>query len=198
MGNSPDYHIIHMSLMNIQHLCACYNRVWVWDDSAFLAYYTTISELGDPQRMAGMSEQSALFEGERTLGRYTVVLLRQTSQRRWEPSMLQVTATITNFRLNLHPIRKKYSRATLPCNYIQSVEQTRANGYNCVRLTLRTGQYLYLMLSTGQLTHLYEDLCAMTAPPPRFQFDARIPSDSIYRLIEFFDAVSQADAEPVD
>lgn len=146
------------------------------------------------QGQADMSDLSVLMEGERLLGRYTIVVLQTDSNDRWFPSLMQLNAAITNYRLTLRPFRKKYSPATLPSRYIAAFEQTRVGGYNCIRLDLKTGHSLYLMLSTGHLEHLYEDLCAMTAPPPRFQFDDRISPLSIQRLIQFFDLLAKRDA----
>lgn len=133
-----------------------------------------------------MIEDKDIFvEGERRLGRYTVVILRQAGES-WTPSMLQLDATVTNYRLLLRPHRKKYQPASLPENYISGILQTTQGRYHCVEIKLTTQHVLYLMLSTGRLEDFYDDLSAMKAPRPRFQFDDSVAKQDIERLITFF------------
>jgi hypothetical protein len=127
-----------------------------------------------------------LIEGERRLGRYTVVLLQQTNNDKWQPSVMQLDATVTNYRLLLRPFRKKYAPACLPSHYIKSVEMTVKGHHHCVELHLITNHYICAMLSTGKLDDLYHDLSAMKQPPPRFAFDDKIARKDIERLITFF------------
>lgn len=136
------------------------------------------------------------LDDERTLGRYTVVILHQTNKGHWSPSVMQLDTTVTNFRLVLRPFRKKYHPATIPSRYIKHVELTQAGRYNCVVLKLITGNLLYLMLSTGKLDDLRDDLNAMTTPPPRFQFDETVAKRDIERLITFFGRIQPASNNP--
>lgn len=133
-----------------------------------------------------MIEDKDIFvEGERRLGRYTVVILRQLDGD-WTPAMLQLDATVTNYRLLLRPHRKKYQPASLPEQYISAIKQTTKGHYHCVELKLTTQHVLYLMLSTGRLDDFYDDLHAMKAPRPQFQFDETVAKQDIERLITFF------------
>jgi hypothetical protein len=127
-----------------------------------------------------------LVEGERLLGRYTVVLLQQSSNGNWQTSPMQLDAVVTNYRLLLRPHRKKYTPACLPSHYIKSVELTVKGNHHCVALHLITNHYLCAMLSTGKLDNLYHDLSAMKQPPPRFAFDDKVARKDIERLITFF------------
>lgn len=132
-----------------------------------------------------IEDKDVFVEGERRLGRYTVVILRQSGEH-WEPSMLQLDATVTNFRLLLRPHRKKYKPASLPEQYITAIEKMLKGRYHCIEVQLSTKHVLYLMLSTGRLDNFYDDLHAMKAPRPHFQFDDNIAKQDIDRLITFF------------
>jgi hypothetical protein len=132
-----------------------------------------------------IEDKDVFVEGERRLGRYTVVILRQSGER-WTPAMLQLDATVTNFRLLLRPHRKKYQPASLPEQYITAIEMKRQERYHCIELQLSTNHVLYLMLSTGRLENFYDDLHAMKAPRPHFQFDEKVAKQDIERLITFF------------
>ena len=133
-----------------------------------------------------MIDETRLFlETERRLGRYTVVILQHASQG-WAPSVMQLDAVVTNYRLLLRPFRKKYPPASLPSHYIRGIDLTRQGQYHCVAIELVTSHRLYLSLSTGKLENLHEDLCAMKTPPPRFRFDDKVAMYDIQRLITFF------------
>lgn len=134
-----------------------------------------------------MIEENEVFvDGERRLGRYTVVLLNQTSGGRWMPSIMQLDSMVTNYRLLLRPFRKKYRPASLPAEYIKTVEMTRQGHYHCIKLLLITNHILYVMLSTGKLDDLLDDLHAMKSPAPNFHFDDKVAKKDIERLITFF------------
>ena len=102
------------------------------------------------------------------------------------PAVMQLDAMVTNYRLLLRPFRKKYAPASLPARYIKSAEMTVQDKYHCVSLKLITDHALYMMLSTGKLDDLYDDLRAMKSPPPKFQFDDSVAKNDIERLITFF------------
>lgn len=131
-------------------------------------------------------EEDIFIEGERRLGRYSVVLLQPTDGgERWVPSVMTLNALISNFRLILQPYKRKYAPAVLPARYIRDVGQTQISGYNCVSLTLITGDQFYLMLGTGNLNHLYDDLRVMKTPPLKIQIEEPVDLEAIRRLIEF-------------
>lgn len=131
-------------------------------------------------------EKEIFVDGERRLGRYTVVLLNQTTSGEWMTSMMQLDSMITNYRLLLRPFRKKYRPASLPGEYIKSMEMTTQGHYHCIKLILLTEHVLYVSLSTGKLDNLYDDLHAMKSPEPKFQFDDNVAKKDIERLITFF------------
>lgn len=133
-----------------------------------------------------IDDKDILVEGERRLGRYTIVLLQQTSTSRWSPSVMQLDATVTNYRLMLRPFKKKYTPASLPSHYMKHIELTQKGRYHCIEVTLITNHLLCLMLSTGRLSDLFDDMHAMMRKPPKFQFDDTVARDDIQRLITFF------------
>jgi hypothetical protein len=133
-----------------------------------------------------IEEKEIFVDGERALGRYTVVLLNQTENGHWMPAIMQLDGMVTNYRLLLRPFRKKYLPASLPAHYIKSATLTTQEKYHCIEVRLITDHMLYLMLSTGKLDDLYDDLSAMKSPPPKFQFDDTVAKHDIERLITFF------------
>lgn len=141
---------------------------------------------------------NTLAPGERLLGRYTVVLLQHTQAGGWQPSLMQLDAQVTNYRLMLRPMRKKYPPASLPSTVITRLALTRQSRYHCVAVSVNTGHWLYMTLSTGRLEHLYEDLHAMKQPPPRFRFDDRVAKADILRLITFFGRAPLPDGSAPD
>lgn len=131
-------------------------------------------------------EEDIFIEGERRLGRYSVVLLQPTDGgERWVPSVMTLNALISNFRLILQPYKRKYAPAIIPARYIREVGQKQLSGYNCVSLTLVTGDQFHLMLGTGNLNHLYDDLRVMKTPPLKIQIEEPVDLEAIRRLIEF-------------
>ncbi|MEL6307796.1 MAG: hypothetical protein AAFN11_03275 [Chloroflexota bacterium] len=125
-------------------------------------------------------------EGEKQLGRYTVVLLNQSKSGRWMPSVMQLDAIVTNYRMLLRPHRKKYRPAWLPAKFIVSTELTRRGNWHCIAMKVRTNHVLYISLSTGKLDDLHDDLHAMRVPPPKYAFDDSVAKQDIERLITFF------------
>lgn len=130
-------------------------------------------------------EEDIFVQGERRLGRYTVVILQYHEASGWMPSVMQLNTLISNYRIVLAPFKRKYAPATLPSHYIRSVELTKQGHYNCVGLTLITGDVLYLMLGTGNLLDLYDDLRVMKTPPPKYKFDESVARHDIQRLIDY-------------
>lgn len=142
-----------------------------------------------------IKEEDVFVDGEKRLGRYTVVILKDT-RHGWRPAMMHLDCMVTNYRIMLRPFRKKYAPASLPARYVSVIELTKRGRYNCVRLQLITGHELYLMLGTGHLEDLEEDLQTMKIRRPRFQFDDRVARRDIERLITFFGREILPDAAP--
>lgn len=125
------------------------------------------------------------IEGEYAVRRYTASILQQVGQR-WEPFMMQLDCVTTNYRLLLRPLRKRYDPASLPARYIHGIYPMQRGHHRCLALSLLDDHWLYLLLATGSLDHLYEDLMNMRTPP-RYRFDSTIAKRDIQRLITFFD-----------
>ena len=66
-----------------------------------------------------IEENEVFVDGERRLGRYTVVLLNKTNNGRWMPSIMQLDSMVTNYRLLLRSISQKIS----PCLFAIRVYQ---------------------------------------------------------------------------
>lgn len=128
-----------------------------------------------------------LVEGENVLGQYMVAALQRFPDGRWEPGMLQLSATVTRYRLLLKPspARKRYQPACLPATHIKGVQLTQCGGYHTLAITLPTGRVLYLIMSTGKLEDFYNQLHTIRMPQ-RVQFDERVSRDNIERLIGYF------------
>lgn len=126
-----------------------------------------------------------LVDGERILGRYTLVLLEHTAHG-WAPSMLQLNSMVTNYRLVMKPFRRRYAPASIPRSYIREIDLVARGHHQSVMLRLREGSPLFFVLATGHLENLYDDLCAMRLPPPRFRFDESVARADIERLIAYF------------
>jgi len=141
--------------------------------------------IGSKREVTLIDEKDLLVEGEEILGRYTIVLLQEASNGAWLPSVMQLDAMITNYRLLLRPFRKKYDPASLPAHYITRIDMTVRDKYHVVELQLVTKHFLCLMLSTGKLNDLYRDVCAMKRPT-RFVFDDKLARADIERLITYF------------
>ena len=133
-----------------------------------------------------MAETFDMIDGEKLLGHYTVVVLEQMAHG-WQPTVMPLSAVVTNYRLVLKPYKKKYDPATLPSHFIKRVELTKRGRLNCIELRFRSMQSLFLMLSTGKLDDLYHDLSAMITPPPRFHFDEKVAQEDIKRLVSFLE-----------
>lgn len=135
-----------------------------------------------------MDEDShSLIDGETILGQYMVAALQRFPDGSWEPGMLQLSATVTRYRLLLQPspARRRYRPACLPAYHIRDAKITRRGGYHTVAITLATGHVLFLTVSTGKLEDLHENLTTIRMAQ-RVQFDERVERSDIERLIGYF------------
>ena len=128
-----------------------------------------------------------LVNGERQLGRYMGVILRQHDGD-WVPVVRHLDTIVTNYRLMLRPLQKRYTPASIPSSYFQQVQMQQRGPHDCLLLHLTTGQVLVFMVSTGRLADLYDDLNAMRAKPTRIHFDERVVRADVERLIGFLDS----------
>jgi|GEM_PF-755126 len=131
--------------------------------------------------------QVTLLDDERELGRYTVVVLVRVGER-WQPTLMPLTALVTNYRLILRPHRRKYEPASLPNYFFGKITMQRLDNYHCLQVKFINGDRLHLMLSTGNLDDLYSDLLAMRRRAPRFRFDGNVPRLAIQRLTRYLES----------
>ena len=134
-----------------------------------------------------MSEDHNLINGERPLGHYTVVVLERSSEGSWMPSVMPLSAIVTNYRLVLTPHKKRYQPATLPSHFIRQVNMATRDRYSCIELIVKSGHRLCLLMGTGKLDDLYHDLSAMKTPQPKFRFDENIAQKDIERLVTYLE-----------
>ncbi len=146
-----------------------------------------------------IKETDFLVEGEKAIGEYSVFILQRVGEDSWSPAVMPLDALVTNLRLLLRPMKKKYAPATLPARYLRDITLTQKGHNHCVALTLITGHELYLLNGTGKLDALFDDLSLMKVPRPKlqFQFDDKVARADIQRLISFFGKLSvRQDASP--
>lgn len=140
------------------------------------------------RRTRRMSDESTLLlDDERVLGRYTAVILRQSSAGTWQLEMMQLNATVTIYRLLLRPLRKKYAPATIPAHYFRALTLTERDGHRCVQMTLITGHVLHMKTATGSTDEFFNYLLALKLPRPRVHFDDQVARRDIERLVQFFE-----------
>lgn len=133
-----------------------------------------------------MSQRLEIIEGEHLLGRYTVVILQKNQANEWTPSVMQLDTSITNYRLYLRPMHRRYAPATLPVHMIRAIQPVIKNAYHCIEVTLLGNAKIYLMLATGRLEDFYDHLVLMKTPPLPFVFDEDVARHTVNRLIHFF------------
>jgi len=119
-----------------------------------------------------VDDKLALLEEERLLGRYMVAPLQYFPPNRWEASMMQLAALVTNYRLMLYPAKRRYQPACLPANYIKRTRIVPCGNFRSLQLPLSTGHSLYLTTATGTLEDLQENIEVMRLPS-RVRFDDR-------------------------
>jgi hypothetical protein len=136
------------------------------------------------------SRTVTLQPAEKTLGRYTVDILRSADDDLWRPAMMQLDATVTTHRLLLRPFRRRYRPASLPATYFQRASIQQRGTYHCLSLCLKddspgTLQVLNLLVSTGRLSDFHRDVKAMLNPPGhrRYQLPPDVRPQHVRRLI---------------
>lgn len=143
-----------------------------------------------------IKEVDFLVEGEKAIGEYSVFILQRIGEDSWLPAVMPLDALVTNFRLMLRPMKKKYAPATLPAHYLRQITLTQKGRTHCIALMLITGHELYLINGTGKLDELFDDLTLMKVPRPKFQFDDKVARADIQRLISFFGKLSVPQDNP--
>ncbi len=129
---------------------------------------------------------------EKKLGRYTVELLVK-SNHGWDSFVMPLDCIVSNFRLLLKPFRKKYEHASIPASYIKDASIVELDNHRCAGVQLQTGHFIYLQAKGRYVDLMHEDLRAMKAPAPAFQFDDKVARDDIQRLITFFGRLTRSE-----
>ena len=130
--------------------------------------------------------QEVLVEGEEVLGRFQVEILALGTQG-WSPAVMAIEALVSNYRLLLKPIKKKYDHASIPNYYISSIEENELDGFPCISITIKTGHVFNLVIPRRHKKVLYANLIQMRIPKPKFKMDENVARNDIQRLVAFFE-----------
>ncbi|RMG86433.1 MAG: hypothetical protein D6712_07495 [Chloroflexi bacterium] len=129
------------------------------------------------------------IEGERRLGFYQAELARLNGIGHWTPTIPPLMVIVTNYRLLLYPqTRRKYTPASIPARYLQSVGKVELGTFYGIRLILRTGYQLNFVVGPKQQQELFDDIEVMRLPPTRIRFDETVPRQDIERLVQYLES----------
>lgn len=132
-----------------------------------------------------MLDESILLRGERKLGEYQIAVIRRTAAG-WSPTVPPLAAMVTNYRLILKPqIRRPYPAASIPSSYITAIANVDIDRRAGVKLCLKTGHQLHMLISWSQGTALADNLKTMLASPVGNQFARKPIENDLQRLIRF-------------
>ena len=130
--------------------------------------------------------QEVLVEGEEVLGRFQVEMLAPGAHG-WSPAVMAIEALVTNFRLLLKPFKKKYTHASIPNYFINSVAENELDGHPCITVSVKTGHEFHMVLPRRHKRQLLDNLTRMKVPKPKFKMDESIARNDIQRLVAFFE-----------
>lgn len=130
-------------------------------------------------------EQALFLPGERKLGQYQVAIARYALPSGWSPTVPPLNAMVTNYRLILQPqTRRPYTPASIPGNYITKVDEVFLDQHHHgVRICLKTGHQLYLLISYSQGSDMAHSLETMLTSPVGNTL--KIKSRDLSRIIRF-------------
>lgn len=130
-------------------------------------------------------EDGILLAGEYKLGQYQVEIVRHTASG-WAPTVPPLNALVTNYRLVLHPqTRRRYAPASIPSTAITQVTDVMLNHRQGVRIALKEGLRLYVIVSWSQGDELTSTMKIMLTTPLGNAFTASPAHQDMDRLIEF-------------
>jgi hypothetical protein len=129
-----------------------------------------------------------LVKGERTLGNYQLQIARRTDSG-WTVTIPPLHALVSNHRMILWPqTRRPYPPASIPSNYIVSVNTVRLDHRTAVMIRLKTGHEFYIIVATSDGAPLVETIQQMLTPPIRGRiYRPRLPKPDIERLIHMIE-----------
>ena len=110
-------------------------------------------------------QDGILLAGEYKLGKYQVEIVRHTASG-WAPTVPPLNALVTNYRLILHPqTRRRYAPASIPSTAITQVSDVMLNHRQGVRILLKEGLRLYVVVSWSQGDELTSTIKIMLTSP---------------------------------
>lgn len=132
-----------------------------------------------------MFQDELILPGEQRLGEYQISIIRRTATG-WSPTVPPLDALVTNYRLLLKPqLRRPYPPASIPSSYITSISEIDLGQKPGVKICLKTGHQIHMLISWSQAAQLADDIKAMlTSPIGNFFMDKPIERD-LKRLIRF-------------
>ncbi|MEZ4667085.1 MAG: hypothetical protein R3E39_04055 [Anaerolineae bacterium] len=135
--------------------------------------------------MSVWDEDGLLLTGEHKLGQYQLEIVRHTASG-WAPTVPPLNALVTNYRLILHPqTRRRYSPASIPNTAITQVTDVMLNHRQGVRIALRDGLRLYVVVSWSQGEELTSTMKVMLTTPLGSGFSESPAHQDIDRIISF-------------
>lgn len=130
-------------------------------------------------------DNGLLLDGEHKLGQYQVEIIRHTTSG-WAPTVPPLNALVTNYRLVLHPqTRRRYAPASIPSTAITQVSDVMLNHRQGVRIVLKEGLRLYIVVSWSQGDELTSTMKTMLTSPIGNAFSLSPAQEDLDRLIEF-------------
>ena len=131
------------------------------------------------------NEKALLLPGERKLGQYQVAIARYAEPSGWSATVPPLNALVTTYRLFLQPqTRRPYTPASIPSNYITKVETVDlGQHHHGVRIDLKTGPQLYLLISWSQGSEMAHSLETMLTSPVGNSL--KLKHDDLDRMIRF-------------
>lgn len=130
-------------------------------------------------------DNGILLAGEYKLGTYQVEIVRHTASG-WAPTVPPLNALVTNYRLILHPqTRRRYAPASIPSTAITHVSDVMLNRRQGVRIALKEGLRLYVVVSWSQGDELTNTMKVMLTSPLGSAFTSSPDHQDLDRMIQF-------------
>ncbi|MBZ0285840.1 MAG: hypothetical protein K8L97_34250 [Anaerolineae bacterium] len=132
-----------------------------------------------------MFQEELILPGEHRLGEYQISIIRRIPTG-WSPTVPPLDALVTNYRLLLKPqLRRPYPPASIPSSYITNVSEIDLGQKPGVKICLKTGHQIHMLISWSQASRLAEDIKAMLISPVGNIFIDKPIERDIKRLIRF-------------
>jgi hypothetical protein len=140
--------------------------------------------------MAVQAQIDLLLQGERIQGTYQLQIARQNATG-WATTIPPLHALVTNYRMILWPqTRRTYPPASIPRNYIIHVGSVPLDHRNGVRIRLKTGHEVNVIVAFSEGGPLAEAVQKMLTPPLRGRgYSAKLTKQDLQRLIEIIDGI---------